>query len=69
CVFGGFVMKQKREYEIQERLVSSFANVQFASAPNLAALASTAGVAGITQVAADDGSGKGLETYEIDLTQ
>lgn len=51
------------------KLAGSVAHVQFASAPNLAALASTAGLAGITQVAADDGSGKGLATYEIDLTQ
>ncbi|KVD88987.1 bifunctional metallophosphatase/5'-nucleotidase [Burkholderia sp. ABCPW 14] len=51
------------------KLASSVAHVQFASAPNLVALANAAGLAGITQVAADDGSGKGLATYEIDLTQ
>ncbi|WP_063532944.1 bifunctional 2',3'-cyclic-nucleotide 2'-phosphodiesterase/3'-nucleotidase [Burkholderia sp. MSMB1589WGS] len=51
------------------KLAGSIAHVQFASAPNLVALANAASVAGITQVAADDGSGKGLATYEIDLTQ
>ncbi|AOJ82118.1 bifunctional metallophosphatase/5'-nucleotidase [Burkholderia savannae] len=51
------------------KLAGSVAHVQFASAPNLVALANAAGVAGITQIAADDGSGKGLATYEIDLTQ
>ncbi|WP_186184341.1 bifunctional 2',3'-cyclic-nucleotide 2'-phosphodiesterase/3'-nucleotidase [Burkholderia gladioli] len=51
------------------RLASSAAHVRFASAPNLLAEAAAAGLAGITQVSADDGSGKGLATYEIDLTQ
>ncbi|MEF9415189.1 bifunctional 2',3'-cyclic-nucleotide 2'-phosphodiesterase/3'-nucleotidase [Ralstonia sp. SM1864_UCD524_TZ4] len=50
-------------------LASSVAQVQFASAPNRLADATAAGLAGITQVAADDGSGKGLATYQIDLTQ
>ncbi|MGN3966328.1 bifunctional 2',3'-cyclic-nucleotide 2'-phosphodiesterase/3'-nucleotidase [Burkholderia gladioli] len=51
------------------RLASSAAHVRFASAPNLLAEAAAAGLTGITQVSADDGSGKGLATYEIDLTQ
>ncbi|CAH0442725.1 hypothetical protein LMG9673_03540 [Ralstonia pseudosolanacearum] len=45
------------------------AQVQFASAPNRLTDATAAGLANITQVAADDGSGKGLATYQIDLTQ
>lgn len=51
------------------KLPASVAHVRFASAPNLLAQASAAGLTGITQIAADDGSGKGLATYEIDLTQ
>ncbi|AYZ66453.1 bifunctional 2',3'-cyclic-nucleotide 2'-phosphodiesterase/3'-nucleotidase [Burkholderia multivorans] len=51
------------------KLASSVAHVQFASAPNRLADAAAAGLTGITQVAADDGSGKNLATYEIDLTQ
>ncbi|WP_334004169.1 bifunctional 2',3'-cyclic-nucleotide 2'-phosphodiesterase/3'-nucleotidase [Burkholderia gladioli] len=51
------------------RLAGSAAHVRFASAPNLLAEAAAAGLTGITQVSADDGSGKGLATYEIDLTQ
>ncbi|KVN36144.1 bifunctional metallophosphatase/5'-nucleotidase [Burkholderia pyrrocinia] len=51
------------------KLASSVAHVQFASAPNRLADAAAAGLVGITQVAADDGSGKNLATYEIDLTQ
>ncbi|AOK30720.1 MULTISPECIES: bifunctional 2',3'-cyclic-nucleotide 2'-phosphodiesterase/3'-nucleotidase [Burkholderia] len=51
------------------KLAGSVAHVQFASAPNRLADASAAGLTGITQVSADDGSGKGLATYEIDLTQ
>ena len=43
--------------------------MQFASAPNRLGDAAAAGLTGITQVAADDGSGKNLATYEIDLTQ
>lgn len=51
------------------KLASSVAQVQFASAPNRLADATAAGLTNITQVAADDGSGKGLATYQIDLTQ
>ncbi|KVU94428.1 bifunctional metallophosphatase/5'-nucleotidase [Burkholderia ubonensis] len=51
------------------KLAGSVAHVQFASAPNRLADAAAAGLTGITQVAADDGSGKNLATYEIDLTQ
>ncbi|WP_423371669.1 bifunctional 2',3'-cyclic-nucleotide 2'-phosphodiesterase/3'-nucleotidase [Burkholderia sp. LMG 32019] len=51
------------------KLASSVAHVQFASAPNRLGDAAAAGLTGITQVAADDGSGKNLATYEIDLTQ
>ncbi|KWC50353.1 bifunctional 2',3'-cyclic-nucleotide 2'-phosphodiesterase/3'-nucleotidase [Burkholderia ubonensis] len=51
------------------KLASSVAHVQFASASNRLADAAAAGLTGITQVAADDGSGKNLATYEIDLTQ
>ncbi|KWH15165.1 bifunctional 2',3'-cyclic-nucleotide 2'-phosphodiesterase/3'-nucleotidase [Burkholderia multivorans] len=51
------------------KLASSVAHVRFASAPNRVADATAAGLTGITQVAADDGSGKNLATYEIDLTQ
>jgi 2',3'-cyclic-nucleotide 2'-phosphodiesterase/3'-nucleotidase len=43
--------------------------VQFSSAPGHIADANAAGLNNITQVAADDGSGKGLATYQIDLTQ
>ncbi|KAF1053447.1 MAG: 2',3'-cyclic-nucleotide 2'-phosphodiesterase/3'-nucleotidase [Burkholderia gladioli] len=51
------------------KLPASVAHVRFASAPNLLAQATAAGLTGITQIAADDGSGKGLATYEIGLTQ
>lgn len=51
------------------KLASSVAQVLFASAPNRLADATAAGLTNITQVAADDGSGKGLATYQIDLTQ
>ena len=42
--------------------------MQFSSAPGLAALATTDGVKGVTQVQADDGTGKGLALYQIDLS-
>ncbi|WP_323123521.1 bifunctional 2',3'-cyclic-nucleotide 2'-phosphodiesterase/3'-nucleotidase [Burkholderia alba] len=51
------------------KLAGSVAHVQFSSAPNLLQQATDAGLTGITQVAADDGSGKNLAIYEIDLTQ
>lgn len=47
--------------------VTTAGPVQFSSAPNLAALAATDGVPGVTQVQADDGSGLGLARYQIDL--
>ena len=51
------------------KLASSVAQVQFTSAPNKLASATAAGITNVTQVAADDGSGKGLAVYQIDLTQ
>jgi 2',3'-cyclic-nucleotide 2'-phosphodiesterase/3'-nucleotidase len=51
------------------KLASSVAQVQFTSAPNKLANATAAGITNVTQVAADDGSGKGLAVYQIDLTQ
>ena len=43
--------------------------VTFKSAPNLMALAQTQGITNVTQMQADDGSGKGLAVYSIDLAQ
>ncbi|MFK4442376.1 2',3'-cyclic-nucleotide 2'-phosphodiesterase [Caballeronia udeis] len=43
--------------------------VTFASAPNLASLAQTQGITNIAQIQADDGTGKGLAVYRIDLSQ
>ena len=43
--------------------------VTFKSAPNLMALAQTQGITNVTQTQADDGSGKGLAVYSIDLAQ
>ena len=48
--------------------VTTAGPVQFSSAPGLAALAATDGVKGVTQVQADDGTGKGLALYQIDLS-
>jgi 2',3'-cyclic-nucleotide 2'-phosphodiesterase/3'-nucleotidase len=48
--------------------VTTAGPVQFSSAPGLAALATTDGVKGVTQVQADDGTGKGLALYQIDLS-
>ena len=48
---------------------AAVAQVQFTSAPNKLASATAAGITNVTQVAADDGSGKGLAVYQIDLTQ
>jgi 2',3'-cyclic-nucleotide 2'-phosphodiesterase/3'-nucleotidase len=47
----------------------SVALVQFPSIPNRIADATAAGITNVTQVAADDGSGKGLAVYQIDLTK
>jgi 2',3'-cyclic-nucleotide 2'-phosphodiesterase/3'-nucleotidase len=43
--------------------------VTFKSAPGKLALASAAGLNGITAINNDDGSGKGLADYAIDLSQ
>ncbi|GCB04758.1 bifunctional metallophosphatase/5'-nucleotidase [Ralstonia sp. SET104] len=51
------------------KLATSVAQVQFSSAPNKQTNATAAGITNVTQVAADDGSGKGLAVYQIDLTQ
>jgi 2',3'-cyclic-nucleotide 2'-phosphodiesterase/3'-nucleotidase len=47
--------------------VTTAGPVTFTSAPGLAALAAADGIAGVTQLRADDGSGKGLAVYRIDL--
>jgi 2',3'-cyclic-nucleotide 2'-phosphodiesterase/3'-nucleotidase len=47
--------------------VTTAGPVQFSSAPNLAALAATDGIPGVTQVLADDGTNLGLARYQIDL--
>jgi 2',3'-cyclic-nucleotide 2'-phosphodiesterase / 3'-nucleotidase len=49
--------------------VSTAGQVTFKSAPNLVSLAQTQGIANVTQIQADDGTGKGLATYAIDLSQ
>lgn len=49
--------------------VSTAGAVKFKSAPGKLALATAAGINGITQVLADDGSGKSLAVYAIDLNQ
>ena len=51
------------------KLASSVAQVQFSSAPGRIADATAAGINNVTQVAADDGTNKGLAVYQIDLTQ
>ncbi len=48
--------------------VTTAGPVQFTSAPGNAALAATDGVPGVTQVQADDGTGKNLAIYQIDLS-
>ncbi len=48
--------------------VTTAGPIQFTSAPGNAALAVTDGIPGVTQVQADDGSGKGLAVYQIDLS-
>lgn len=49
--------------------VSTQGPVTFKSAPKLVALAQTQGIANVSQLQADDGSGKGLAVYSIDLSQ
>jgi 2',3'-cyclic-nucleotide 2'-phosphodiesterase/3'-nucleotidase len=48
--------------------VTTAGPVTFTSAPGNAALAATDGISGVTQLRADDGSGKGLAVYQIDLS-
>jgi 2',3'-cyclic-nucleotide 2'-phosphodiesterase/3'-nucleotidase len=48
--------------------VTTAGPVTFTSAPGNAALAAADGIAGVTQLRADDGSGKGLAVYQIDLS-
>ena len=48
--------------------VTTAGPVQFSSAPNLATLAASDGIPGVTQVQADDGSNLGLARYQIDLS-
>jgi 2',3'-cyclic-nucleotide 2'-phosphodiesterase/3'-nucleotidase len=43
--------------------------VVFSSGVGVLAQATAGGVAGVTLVAADDGSGKNLSKYKIDLNQ
>ena len=47
--------------------VATAGPIQFLSAPGNAALAAADGIPGVTQVQADDGSGKNLAIYQIDL--
>ena len=47
--------------------VATAGPVQFTSAPGNAALAAADGIPGVTQVQADDGTGKNLAVYQIDL--
>jgi 2',3'-cyclic-nucleotide 2'-phosphodiesterase/3'-nucleotidase len=47
--------------------VATAGPIQFLSATGNAALAATDGIPGVTQVQADDGSGKNLAIYQIDL--
>jgi 2',3'-cyclic-nucleotide 2'-phosphodiesterase / 3'-nucleotidase len=49
--------------------VSTQGQVTFKSAPNLVALAQTQGITNVTQIQADDGTGKGLAVYSINLAQ
>lgn len=48
--------------------VTTAGPIQFLSAPGNAALAATDGIPGVTQVQADDGTGKTLAIYQIDLS-
>jgi 2',3'-cyclic-nucleotide 2'-phosphodiesterase/3'-nucleotidase len=49
--------------------VATHGPVTFKSAPNLVALAQSRGIGNVAQLQADDGSGKGLAVYSIDLSQ
>jgi 2',3'-cyclic-nucleotide 2'-phosphodiesterase/3'-nucleotidase len=49
--------------------VTTIGNVIFTSAPGKTALAVAAGVNNVQQIKADDGSGKGLAIYSIDLSK
>ena len=49
--------------------VSTAGPVRLRSAPGKIGLARAAGIANVTQVAADDGSGKNLAIYEVDLSK
>lgn len=49
--------------------VATAGPVVFHSAPGRLALAHEAGITNVTQVAADDGGGKGLALYQIDLSK
>jgi 2',3'-cyclic-nucleotide 2'-phosphodiesterase / 3'-nucleotidase len=49
--------------------VATAGQVTFKSAPNLLALAQTQGITNLSQIQADDGSGKGLAVYAINLAQ
>ena len=48
--------------------VTTAGPVTFTSKPGNAALAAADGIPGVTQLQADDGSGKGLAVYQIDLS-
>ncbi len=48
--------------------VTTAGPVTFTSAPGNAALAAADGIPGVTQIQADDGSGKNLAVYQIDLS-
>ncbi|MFM0198261.1 hypothetical protein PQR53_00085 [Paraburkholderia fungorum] len=41
----------------------------FTAAPNLVALAQSNGITNVTQLRADDGIGKGLAVYSVNLNQ
>lgn len=49
--------------------VATAGQVTFTAAPNLVALAQTNGITNVTQLRADDGSGKGLAVYSVNLNQ
>jgi 2',3'-cyclic-nucleotide 2'-phosphodiesterase/3'-nucleotidase len=49
--------------------VATAGQVTFKAAPNLVALAQTYGITNVTQLQADDGSGKGLAVYSVKLNQ
>jgi 2',3'-cyclic-nucleotide 2'-phosphodiesterase/3'-nucleotidase len=49
--------------------VATAGQVTFKAAPNLVALAQTYGITNVAQIQADDGSGKGLAVYSVNLNQ